>query len=438
MPDRDLVDRLRGMIRDMERARGREGDAPQFPPVPRIGPSRESSAPAGSSPAGSGLAPEAPKRGVFREVKPVSLESTDGLHSRVYRTVYPEGAAPELRQVPEAAFPAFRSLEPALESMDGWLFLDIETTGLIGAATVAFLVGLGRWTEDGFSVTQFFLRDRQDEEFMLDQVKSHLEDRPVMVTFNGKAFDLPVLQARFTMCGMRPPAPSRVHLDLLSLARNMGRRPEYGQSLKEAVRRFTGTVRDGDIPGNLIPALYFIYEREGDSSVLEPVMKHNRLDILDMVCLLWVFGRVLSGQVDAGDAAALAGAGKLHLRKGNLDLARRCLETAMAGKSGCAGPEDAASLRLLGHVLRKQGDWRGALDAWERVVSSAGPRDEDYLWLARCYEVASADIVRSLEVVSRPIAAYEGSGQEPPFLLSRRRKRLKRLLKAKAARPAER
>jgi hypothetical protein len=211
----------------------------------------------------------------------------------------------------------------------------------------------------------------------------------------------------------------------------MGRRPEYGQSLKEAVRRFTGATRDGDIPGSLIPALYFVYERDGDVSVLEPVMRHNRLDVLDMACLSWVFGHVLSGEPDAGDAAALGGAGRLHFRKGNLDLARRCLETALGGVSGegrGGGSPGTMSLRLLGHVRRRQGDWEAAREAWEEVLSSGEARDEDYLWLARCYEVGSGDVRKSLEIVDRAVFLHESCGREPPPSLLKRKKRLARLL----------
>jgi hypothetical protein len=133
---------------------------------------------------------------------------------------------------------------------------------------------------------------------------------------------------------MRSPVPPKAHLDFLSATRALGRRASYGQSLKEAVRRFTGATRESDIPGSMIPALYFIYEKEGDSSVLSPVLKHNLLDVVDMACLARVFGDIFTAEPEAGDAEALSGAGKLHLRRGNLELARKCLETA-----GSCGPD---------------------------------------------------------------------------------------------------
>ena len=408
MSQRDIIDHLRNMIRDMEAKRASDGDLPDFPrlpPVPRIGP-------------GSAAA---------REVAPSSLETEDGEHFRVVRAVYPGGVVSELRRPPEDALPALRSLEPRLSSLDRWLYVDIETTGLTGAATVAFLVGFGEWVNGDFHIVQLFLKDRSSEEFLLEEVESRMAGRQALVTFNGKAFDVPLLNSRFTMCGLRPPAVPDAHLDLLSLVRNMGRRPEYGQSLKEAIRRFTGTVRDGDIPGHLIPALYFIYERDEDASILEPVMKHNRLDILDMACLVWVLSHVVSGEAQAGDAHALGGAGKLHLRKGNLDLARRCLETALQSLPGAAA-DVAYQKRLLGQVLRRQGDWKGAAEAWEQVVASGQAKDDDYLWLARCYELGSGDVAKSKEVVCTAVSRHEDRGEEPPPSLLRRLRRLNRRL----------
>ena len=391
------------MIRDMERL-----------PSPRA---REAVS------AGPPVAPEPVRRSVSAEAAPAWEETRDDGYLRVLRTRYREGCVAELRKVPEEALPALRSLEPGLSGLDCWLYLDIETTGLVGAGTLAFLVGLGEWNGEFFEIAQFLLKDRAGEERLLREVSAELTDRPAVVTFNGRAFDLPVLQSRVVFAGMIPPRLPSVHLDLLSLVKNMGRRPEYGQSLREAVRRFTGAAREGDIPGSLVPALYFVYERDGDLSVLEPVMRHNRLDVLDMACLSWVFGHVLAGRRDAGDAAAFGGAGKLHYRKGNLDLARRCLEAALDGGS----PKNLRSLRLLGHVLRRQSQWEAAEKVWEEVASSGEASDEDYLWLARCREFTGG-ANESLEVVERAISLRRSLGQEPlPSLISRKR-RLERLM----------
>ena len=406
MSQRDMIDRLRGMIREMEQRRPAEEDsfpAPRLPAIPRLGPLAS-----------------------VRDVTPSSSQVEDREHFRVIHAVFPRANPEELKMPPEDALPALLSLEPRLTGLDGWLYMDIETTGLAGAATVAFLVGFGEWVEGDFHVTQLFLKDRSSEEFLLEEVEKRFSGRQTLVTFNGKAFDVPVMRGRFAISGMRPPEFAPAHLDLLSLVRNMGKRPEFGQSLKEAVRRFTGTVRDGDIPGHLIPALYFIYERDGDASILDPVVKHNRLDIMDMACLVYVLGHVASGDLSRGDAHALGGAGKLHLRKGNLDLARRCLMTALAGMPTDCG-DAAIQNRLLGQVLRRQGDYCGAAEAFSRVVSSDRAKDEDYLWLARCYELGPKDLPRSCDIISAALSRYEACGAYPPPSLVKRLRRLEKL-----------
>jgi uncharacterized protein YprB with RNaseH-like and TPR domain len=399
-----MIEKLRSMIRDMEKARPVDdvfSGLPKLPPVPRLGLSSK-----------------------VRDVAPASCSITDRERFRVIEASFSCGTPEELRKPSEEALPAFRSLEPRLPGLDGWLYLDIETTGLFGAATVAFLVGFGEWVDGDFVVTQLFLRDRSDEEFLMEEVGRRMAGRNTLVTFNGKAFDVPMLWGRFAVCGMRPPAPPAAHLDLLSLVRNLGRRPQYGQSLKEAVRRFTGAVRDGDIPGNMIPALYYIYERDGDPSILDPVVKHNRLDILDMACLVSVLCHVVAGEDAVSDCHALGGAGKLHLRKGNLDLARRCLTAALAKAPHVEDAQTVEQNRLLGHVLRKQGDYVGGAEAFEKVVASGEAKDEDYLWLARCYELGPRDIAKSREVVASAIARHEARGTEPPPSLLKRMRRL--------------
>jgi uncharacterized protein YprB with RNaseH-like and TPR domain len=431
LPDKEVIERLRRMIRGLEAKKGAWSPDPvpflssSPSPRPTYSPDLES----GSARDGSNPISRASHVFPARDYPSLRTESRQEQDYSVITTVYAEGASPELLPPSPSSLPGFRALEPSLDSLDGWAYLDIETTGLMGAATVAFLVGVGRWTAEGFSVDQYFLTSRQGEESMLAALSEALRGRRTLVTFNGKAFDVPVLQSRYVMNGMRCPLPLKAHLDFLSLTRTLGRRASYGQSLKEAVRRFTGVVREGDIPGSMIPALYFIYEREGDPSVLLPVMKHNRLDVVDMACLAWVFGHILTASAEAGDPEALTGAGKLHLRRRNLELARRCLETAGRGASDwgrVTGDGEALRLRLLARVLRRQQDWQGAIEALETLVSSAPAKDEDYLSLARCYELGPRDLSKAMETVDRALARHDGATDEIPEGLLKRKRRLER------------
>lgn len=403
MADKGLIERLRAMIREIEE---RNPEARPEIPAPEKGP-----------------LPYRAKALVHPE--PASIQVRDNPDYREITAVYKTGSLPWLEPCLPDSLDGFRSLEPCLESLDGWLYLDIETTGLGGAATFAFLVGLGEWTQEGFVVTQFLLTDRAGEEALLQAVRDALDSHRTLVTFNGKTFDVPVINSRFVLSGIRPPAGPHCHLDLLALARNMGKRVQYGHNLKDSVRRFAGVAREGDVAGNLIPALYFIYEREKDASVLDPVLKHNRLDVLDMACLARVLGAVVTAAENRPkDNLALSHAGKMHYRKGNLRLARKCLETASA-----EGPCEPDKRALLAQVMRRQGDWEGAKKIWEELTGSGLGTAEDYLWLARYHELVMGDLQKSLEIVEQAISRF-GSGSPVPEPLQKRKARLLRRISA--------
>ena len=97
-----------------------------------------------------------------------------------------------------------------------WAFLDTETTGLAGGSgTYAFLIGVGRITPEGFRVRQFFMRDYAEEPSLLHALTEHLREFDVLVTYNGKTYDVPLLETRYRMSRTRPPFGGMAHLDLL-------------------------------------------------------------------------------------------------------------------------------------------------------------------------------------------------------------------------------
>ena len=404
MADKGLIERLRAMVREIE----------ERCPEPRWGTLDVAEKPA----------PKRARAIPHPEPEWITMEETP--EYREISVLYKMGTVPWLEPCLPDSLQGLRSLEACLEGLDDWLYLDIETTGLIGAATFAFLIGLGVWRNDGFLVTQYLLTDRSGEEALLQAVREALDSHPTLVTFNGKTFDMPVLQSRFVLSGMRPPAGPPCHLDLLSVARNMGKLSQYGYGLKDSITRFAGVERHGDIAGNLIPALYFIYERERDITILEPVMKHNRLDVLDMACLARALGAVVTASSHRPrDPLALSSAGKMHFRKGNLDLARKCLETASA--EGHCGQDKKA---LLAQVMRRQGDWEAARTIWEDSIASGMGTVDDYLWLARYHELQGDGLEKGLEIVQEALRRFGASGEKARSSLEKRESRLLRRIHA--------
>lgn len=212
-------------------------------------------------------------------------------------------------------------------------FLDIETTGLAGGAgTLAFLIGLGFVENNRFILRQYFLRDPAEEKAMLSGLVDSLKERSGLVTYNGRAFDVPIVQTRFTMSRRRFDLSRYPHLDLLPPARRLWRGRYENCSLGTLEHAILGLERTAeDVPGALIPQMYVHYLRTGDTRDMGRVIYHNAEDILSMVTL------------------------SAHI-----------LDT-FAGKSGKSG-SGVDSLRLamwhddLGHTDEADSHYRAALD----------------------------------------------------------------------------
>ncbi len=175
-----------------------------------------------------------------------------------------------------------------------WCFLDTETTGLAGGAgTYAFLVGVGRIAADGFRVRQFFMRDFDEEASLLAALTAHLAEFDVLVTYNGKTYDRPLLETRYRMARAKPPFAALDHLDLLHGARRLWKLRFDSCRLVDLENQILGVEREGDLPGEMIPYVYFEYLRSGEPFRLMPIFHHNAMDILTLACLTavvpWAF-----------------------------------------------------------------------------------------------------------------------------------------------------
>jgi len=175
-----------------------------------------------------------------------------------------------------------------------WAFLDTETTGLAGGTgTYAFLAGVGSIEPAGFRLRQFFMRDYGEEPSMLYRLAEYLERFDVLITYNGKAYDQPLLETRFRMARgfaaegalARPPFGRMEHLDLLFGARRLWKLRLESCRLVDLENRILGVEREGDLPGELIPYCYFEFIRTQRAFRLVPIFHHNATDILSLACL---------------------------------------------------------------------------------------------------------------------------------------------------------
>ncbi len=167
-----------------------------------------------------------------------------------------------------------------------WAFLDTETTGLLGGSGIyAFLIGVGRITPEGFKVRQFFLRDYAEERSALTALEDHLTDFDVLITYNGKAYDQPLLETRYRVMRRTAPFGRLSHLDLLHGARRLWKLRVENCRLMQLEQHILGVCREGDLPGELIPYVYFEYLRSREAQRLVPIFHHNAIDILSLACL---------------------------------------------------------------------------------------------------------------------------------------------------------
>ena len=167
-----------------------------------------------------------------------------------------------------------------------WAFLDTETTGLAGGTgTYAFLVGVGRITPEGFRVRQYFMRDHGEEASLLHALTEHLNEFDVLVTYNGITYDQPLLETRYRMSRARPPFGRLQHLDLLVGARRLWKLRFESCRLVDLEYQILGVERQGDLPGEMIPYVYFEYLRTREAHRLMPIFHHNAIDILTLACL---------------------------------------------------------------------------------------------------------------------------------------------------------
>ena len=323
--------------------------------------------------------------------------------------------------------------DPALAPLDitQVAFLDCETTGLAGGTgTCAFLVGIA-WIESAsIQIEQHFLPDYPTEPAFVAAVDACLEDFGGIVSFNGKSFDLPLLETRFALNRHPAGCLEIPHADLLHPARRLWRHRLESCSLGSLEQRVLHHYRDDDVPGWLIPGLYFDYLRTGDVRPLSPVFEHNRLDLLAMVALVGRFGQILTGEAGPDDPRDLYGLGTIFEDLGLVDRALDSYETAL----GIGLPYDLQGSALIRIAVTHRRAERGelALAAWQRLADFQGDAAARALVeMAKHYEhgqrdyALATDLTRqaSLLVGQKPWLA---GGDTAPDALGQRLARLER------------
>ncbi len=312
--------------------------------------------------------------------------------------------------------------DPRLASLkyQDLLFVDTETTGLTGAGTVAFMVGVAFFEDSALIVRQFFLRDYADEPAMLTLFARLVAERQGLVTFNGRTFDLPLPDNRYRMQGLDvvlgDPLIRQPHIDLLPPARRLWRRRLGSCSLSSLEKSLLGLRRSRqDVPGWAIPAYYFDYLRTGDAGPLEGVFYHNQIDMLSMVTLL---GRILRhfDQPVADDYAP----DLLSLARWQtaLDLQNEAEQTLRLAIDQDPPLELCHQALLeLGALLKRAGRREEAVPLWQQVAVTTYEDLSAHVELAMHYEWHEKDLHQARDWTTQALDLSATAGGRAAELL---------------------
>jgi uncharacterized protein len=301
-------------------------------------------------------------------------------------------------------------------------YLDTETTGLAGGSgTYAFLIGVGGLTEEGFVLRHFFLRNYGEEPSQLAALQEHLAQFDVLVTYNGRAYDVPLLETRYRMSRMKPPFARMEHVDLLYGARRLYRLAFDSCRLVELESQILGVERIDDVPGSMIPYLYFEFLRTRTAHRMVGIFEHNSYDILTLACLTGIIPRAFHAplEVPLHRGAEMVGLARWLRAAGRMEesvvLLRRALEK---------GLPDALSWRTLWDcaLLEKRlGNEAGAVAMFSELSAARNPHQAGALEeLAKYYEHAEKNYVLALDFTEQALGL--GASAE----LERRRERLRK------------
>jgi hypothetical protein len=255
------------------------------------------------------------------------------------------------------------------------LFFDLETTGLAGGAgTCAFLVGCGWFDGASFRVRQFFLAGYGGEIALLEGVADIARSAGALVTYNGKTFDLPLIETRYLFHRLQTPLAGVPHIDMLHPARRLWRGEPDSADAVSACRLTTleraqlGHCREDDVPGFEIPSRYFHFVRTGDARPLDAVLEHNRQDLLALAMVTARAAQLLEeGASGARTAREAIGLGRLYERGGLVAEARACFARAAEMPAADAGTRGEA-LRACAVLCRRVRRYDEAAGAWRRLL----------------------------------------------------------------------
>ena len=301
-----------------------------------------------------------------------------------YAHFIPEREVSSRREIRIPLLAKTRDAEPIRP--DDVLLFDLETTGLAGGAgTFPFLLGFAEYREDGLQTVQYFLPDYGREDIAFSALRGDLKDKNILLSFNGKSYDYPLLRNRFILNRMENPFKDFAHLDLLHLARRIWKGMLPNCSLQSIEREVFFFNRIGDLDGWLIPQAYFDFVRTGQLSDIVRIINHNMLDLMSMARLFLHLDQIENSSASDAEIIRLMHLAIKRNEPGRVDRFLSDLKTR-----GVRIPEQVTVDFSL-YLKRKQ-DWEQAVALWSRLSAAGEHVLFAHLELAKYYEHQVRDL----------------------------------------------
>ena len=353
-----------------------------------------------------------------------------------YPQNYLHGRQPVLPQHPIYGLARW-SRVPELEqkNLDQFIFLDTETTGLSGGTgTMAFMVGVARFRGESLAMEQFFLRSPAEEAALLAGLEEFCDGMAAVVTYNGKSFDIPILNTRYILQGFTSPFEDLPHLDLLHLTRRIWRARLEQCNLGNIEQQILQLQRDGDeVPGYLVPEYYAQYLRDGNAEPLRGIFYHNEQDVLSLAALFALFTDMLEAPTawETSSSQDLTALGRLLEHMGEVDgavsLYQKGAQTAESART------KLEPLLAQAKLHKRHGEYNRALPLWEQAAADGSL--EALEELAKYHEHSTRQLEKALAYTNQALRLLETNPDSDVFIRDflHRQKRLAAKLQRRQA-----
>jgi uncharacterized protein YprB with RNaseH-like and TPR domain len=281
--------------------------------------------------------------------------------------------------------------EPDIKST---LFLDTETSGLAGGTgTFVFMIGLGWFEPSNFVVKQLFMRDPSEEQALLAVLSRITDDYSCVVTYNGKCFDIPLLRSRHIQNHFPFDMGEWKHIDLLHLVRQVWKYSQESRTLKDMEINILGYQRSQEeVPGWLVPQLYFEYLQTRDPQPLVGVFYHNAIDIVSLAALFCTTSQMLDSPFEPlripSSNADYIGLARIFEKISMAETAARLY--AIGIENGLPDELEIPALLRYAELCKRNGYFDDAIHLWSRAASQGNI--DACVELAKYFEHQACDL----------------------------------------------